>query len=50
MQELLAENSNCKDLKKEIEKYILQGKKIKLTDLFEKFIVIGFLSIIFICF
>lgn len=41
MQELLAENSNCKDLKKEIEKYILQGKKIKLTDLFEKFMAYG---------
>ena len=41
MQELLSENSNCKDLKNEIEKYILQGKKIKLTDLFEKFMAYG---------
>lgn len=41
MQELLSENSNCKVLKKEIEKYILQGKKIKLTDLFEKFMAYG---------
>lgn len=41
MQELLSENSNCKVLKKEIEKYILQGKKIKLTDLFERFMSYG---------
>lgn len=41
MQELLSESSNCKVLKKEIEKYILQGKKIKLTDLFEKFMAYG---------
>ena len=37
VRELLAENSTCKDLKKEIEQYVLQDKKIKLTDLFEHF-------------
>ena len=37
VRELLAENSTCKDLKNEIEQYVLQGKKIKLTDLFEHF-------------
>ena len=38
VRELLAEGANCKDLQEEIEKYILEGKKIKLTELFEKFI------------
>lgn len=37
-QELLSGNSNCKNLREEIEKYILQGKKIKLTELFEEFV------------
>ncbi len=37
MRELLSKNSTCKDIKKEIKKDILKGKKIKLTDLFEKF-------------
>ena len=37
MKELLSENSKCKILKDEIEKFILCGKKVKLTDLFEKF-------------
>lgn len=39
--ELLSENSTCKDIKNEISEYILQGKKIKLTDLFEKFTSYG---------
>lgn len=39
--ELLAENSSCKDLKDEIEKYILNGEKIKLTELFDKFMAYG---------
>lgn len=38
MRELLAEGANCKNLQEEIEKYILEGKKIKLTELFEKFV------------
>ena len=37
MKELLSENSACKNLRDEIEKFILCGKKVKLTDLFEKF-------------
>ena len=39
--ELLDDNSTCKDLKKEIERMLLHGDKIKLTDLFEKFISYG---------
>lgn len=39
--ELLADTSTCVELKKEIEDYILQGKKVKLTNLFEKFIAYG---------
>ena len=41
MRELLSENSTCKNIKNEIEEYILQGKKIKLTDLFERFMSYG---------
>lgn len=41
MRELLSENSECKDIKREIEEYVLKGKKFKLTDLFEKFISYG---------
>ncbi len=41
MKELLSENSTCKNIKNEIEKYVLRGKKIKLTDLFEKFTSYG---------
>lgn len=39
--ELLSDTSTCVDLKKEIEDYILQDKKVKLTDLFEKFMAYG---------
>lgn len=39
--ELLSDNSVCIKLKKEIEDYILQGKKVKLTDFFEKFVAYG---------
>ncbi len=38
VRELLAEGANCKDLQIEIEQYILEDKKIKLTELFEKFV------------
>ncbi len=41
MREMLLENSTCTTIKQEIEKYILCGKKIKLTDLFEKFTSYG---------
>ena len=41
MRELLSENSTCKEIKNEIEEYILQGKKIKLTDLFQRFMSYG---------
>lgn len=41
MRELLSESSTCKNIKNEIEEYILQGKKIKLTDLFERFMSYG---------
>ncbi len=41
MRELLSDNSTCKNIKNEIEEYILQGKKIKLTDLFERFMSYG---------
>lgn len=41
MRELLSENSTCSNLKKEIEKFVLCGKKVKLTDLFEKFTSYG---------
>ena len=41
MRELLLETSTCSALKKEIEKYVLCGKKIKLIDLFEKFTSYG---------
>ena len=40
-QELLSDNSTCKKIQCEIEEYILQGKKVKLTDLFEKFMAYG---------
>lgn len=39
--ELLSDTSSCIELKKEIEDYILQGKKVKLTDFFEKFMSYG---------
>ena len=32
---------SCKEIKNEIEEYILQGKKVKLTDLFDKFMSYG---------
>ena len=41
IRELLSDNSTCKNIKNEIEEYILQGKKIKLTDLFERFMSYG---------
>ena len=41
MKELLSENSTCTKLKNEIEKIILQGEKIKLENLFNKFISLG---------
>ncbi len=37
VKELLCTNSNCKDIKMEIEEYLLCDNKIKLTDLFDKF-------------
>lgn len=39
--DLLSDASSCIELKKEIEDYILQGKKVKLTDFFEKFMSYG---------
>ncbi len=41
MRELLSDNSTCKEIKNKIEEYILQGKKIKLTDLFQRFMYYG---------
>lgn len=41
MREILSDNSTCKNLREEMEQYILQGQKLKLTDLFEKFISYG---------
>ena len=41
VKELLSDDSSCKEIKNEIEEYILQGKKVKLTDLFDKFVSYG---------
>ena len=41
IRELLSGNSTCKNIKNEIEEYILQGKKIKLIGLFERFMFYG---------
>lgn len=41
VKELLSDDSSCKGIKNEIEEYILQGKKVKLTDLFDKFMSYG---------
>ena len=41
MRELLSDNSACKNIKNEIEEYILQDEKVKLTGLFEKFMSYG---------
>lgn len=38
VRELLCSKSVCTDVKKEIENFVLQGNKFKLTELFEKFL------------
>lgn len=39
--ELLVDGASCCGIKNEIEKFLLQGKKVKLTDLFDKFMSYG---------